>query len=51
MAFAFGGLAVWAIRSLIRGKDQEIERLVIERDKFQKPFIDYWQSSKGGKKK
>lgn len=45
---------MWAIKKLIAGKDAEIARMAEDRDKFQKLFIDNWQSStseKGGKKK
>jgi hypothetical protein len=54
MATGFGGIAMWAIKKLIGGKDAEIARMAEDRDKFQKLFIDHWQSSvpeKGGKKK
>ena len=57
MAAGFGGLAVWAMRKLIGGKDAEISRIVADRDKFQALVIETWQSSqaekpeKGGKKK
>jgi hypothetical protein len=54
MAAGFGGFAMWSIRKLIGGKDAEIARIAGDRDKFQKLFIEHWQSSaseKGGKKK
>jgi hypothetical protein len=53
-AMAFGGLAIWSINKLIKGKDEEIARIAANRDEFQKLFIDDWRSSnpeKGGKKK
>ena len=46
MAACFGLVAIWSIRQLIRGKQGEIERLVVERDRFQTLFIDDWQSSR-----
>jgi hypothetical protein len=54
MAVGFCGFAVWCIRLLISGKQGEIDRIVQDRDKFQKLLLDHWQSSlpeKGGKKK
>lgn len=51
MALGFGWFAVWAIRQLIRGKQEEIDRIAAERDKFQKLFIDNWRSSGGGSQK
>lgn len=52
VAGLFAVLFVWAVRKLIKGKQDEIDRLVAERDRFQKPFIQLWQSTKGkGKKK
>lgn len=52
VAALFAWLFVWAVKKLIKGKQDEIDRLVAERDKFQKPFIQHWQSTKGkGKKK
>jgi len=54
MAAGFGWLSVWCIRLLVDGKQGEIDRIVAERDKFQKLLLDDWQSStgnKGGKKK
>lgn len=44
---AFLGITIWSIKSLIRGKDEEIERLVEERDKIQQLFISEWKSSRG----
>ena len=46
MAVGFGWLSVWCIRLLVDGKQAEIDRVSKERDKFQKLFIDDWQSSK-----
>jgi len=57
MTVGFGCLSVWCIRLLVQGKQDEIDRVVKERDKFEQLFIDHWQSSrsgeseKGGKKK
>jgi hypothetical protein len=55
MATGFGWLSVWCIRQLIKGKQAEIDRIAVDRDKFQQLFIDHWQSSagteKGAKKK
>jgi hypothetical protein len=57
MTVGFGWLSVWCIRLLVQGKQEEIDRVVKERDKFEQLFIDHWQSSrsaeseKGGKKK
>ena len=48
---AFVGIAIWSIKKLINGKDEEIERLVSERDQLQQLFINDWKSSRGGKKK
>ena len=53
MSVALGWLAVWAIRMLVNGKQAEIDRVALERDKFQKLFIDHWHSTmkpKGAKK-
>jgi hypothetical protein len=38
-------LAVWCIKLLVKGKQDEIDRLVVERDRFQKLIIEDWQSS------
>ena len=52
VAGLFAWLFVWAVRKLVQGKQDEIDRLVAERDRFQKPFIEHWQSTKPrGKKK
>jgi len=42
-----GSFGVWCINKLINGKQAEIERMVVERDKFQQPYIANWKSSKG----
>lgn len=49
IAFGVGGLAVWSIKQLIKGKDLEISRIAENRDMFQKLFIESWQSSTGEK--
>src|SRR5436305_12633307 len=46
MTLGFGWFAVWAIRKLIDGKQSEIDRIVIERDRFQALFIDEWKTSR-----
>ena len=43
-------LFVWAVNKLVQAKQGEIDRLVQERDRFQKPFIQHWQSTKRVKK-
>lgn len=45
MATGFGVLSVWCIRLVVKGKQQEIDRIAAERDKFQKLVLDRWQSS------
>ena len=46
-------LFIWAVNKLVASKQEEINRLVEERDRFQKPFIKHWESSQqaGGKGK
>jgi hypothetical protein len=45
-------LFVWAVNKLVKAKQEEIDRLVQERDRFQKPFIQHWQTTNPqGKKK
>jgi cytochrome b subunit of formate dehydrogenase len=44
-------LFIWAVNKLIKAKEEEIDRLVKERDRFQKPYITHWQTSQKGKKK
>ena len=46
MAIALGAFCIWAIRQLIHGKQSEIDRLVLERDRFQMLFVDEWKSSR-----
>ena len=54
MAGGTAWLATWCIRKLIDSKQSEIDRIVMDRDKFQQLVIEHWQSSivkdKGGKK-
>jgi hypothetical protein len=52
VAMLHTGLFIWAVNKLVRAKQEEINRLVQERDRFQKPFIQHWQSTQPqGKKK
>jgi hypothetical protein len=43
-------LCVWAIKVLIKGKQDEIDRLCKERDNFQKLIVTDWKSTQRGKK-
>jgi hypothetical protein len=43
---AFTGVAIWAIRLLVNGKQAEIDRVVEERNKLQHLFIEDYQSSR-----
>lgn len=55
MAAGFGWLAVWCIKLLVSGKQAEIDRIALDRDKFQNLLLEQWQSSqpteKGGRRK
>jgi hypothetical protein len=53
ISFAFivsgcvGCFGVWCVKTLISGKQAEIDRIVTDRDKFQQLVVEDWKSSKG----
>jgi len=50
LAGGCGWFAVWAIKQLIAGKNEEINRVVKERDRLQKQMVPEWKSTAGPKK-
>lgn len=51
LTLVFIGMLVGFVKLITRWKQEEINRICVERDKFQQLFIDDWKSTHKGKKK
>jgi len=45
MVMFFGALSVWCIKTLVDGKQTEIDRMAADRDNVQAPFLEHWRST------